>query len=397
MPDYDWSPYGEARLGGKDILITMGPIWICAVESVPQCLRGAIQIPIRTPVGSTVVPIPGLFPAVIQTPPEAQGAGTNLRINWPLNMLLGLDGERGVEQLWGRSLMHLLGHSLGLDSNAVVRNEPAVPGVDKNGDGVREPLAPDPYAKWDHLHYAPGEGTAPVHRETFPPVQALEVQDLDSDGVVERDDNCPGIANSGQRDLDGDGFGDPCDWDIDGDGLLNPVDPFAASVVSAQIPPDEGFDPFPFDTDDDGVANENDDDDDGDNVSDTTDSCPLVPNGEQSDTDGDGIGDVCDEDADEDTFPTILELLAGSDMLDAASQPEFLGLGGVCTDGKDNDLDGQSDGADQGCLDDDNDFLPNALDNCPTVANAPWIDRDGDGKGDACSNGIFLPFILSRQ
>jgi hypothetical protein len=76
----------------------------------------------------------------------------------------------------------------------------------------------------------------------------------------ECDDNCPGIWNERQRDMDHDFVGDACDPDADADGFCTP------GMEGDAMNPCQG-----------------------------TDNCPLVANAEQEDEDGDGVGDVCDK------------------------------------------------------------------------------------------------------
>ncbi len=72
------------------------------------------------------------------------------------------------------------------------------------------------------------------------------VNDTDRDGIADEKDNCSIVANSNQKDTDGDGKGDLCDDDIDNDGLTNEQERKL------------GTDPYKPDTDGDGVIDSKD-------------------------------------------------------------------------------------------------------------------------------------------
>ncbi len=85
--------------------------------------------------------------------------------------------------------------------------------------------------------------------------------DTDGDGIIDRYDNAPTIANAPRL-------------DINTDGGLNRLDQ--------------------LDNDHDGVGDPADTDDDNDGVPDSIDNCPFTYNPDQLDSDGDGRGDACD-------------------------------------------------------------------------------------------------------
>ncbi|MBN9286255.1 thrombospondin type 3 repeat-containing protein, partial [Flavobacterium sp.] len=81
--------------------------------------------------------------------------------------------------------------------------------------------------------------------------------DMDGDGILDQNDNCPTKPNRDQADTDHDGIGDVCDNCVN---ISNPLQ----------------------------------EDRDGDGVGDVCDNCPDKYNPGQQDADHDGVGDVCD-------------------------------------------------------------------------------------------------------
>ncbi|MGH2607462.1 MAG: thrombospondin type 3 repeat-containing protein [Tepidiformaceae bacterium] len=414
LKSYDYTPFGDASVGGRDILITLGPLWSCSSEIgkgdglgqfFGPCFRETI-----TSLNGVYIPDPGIFPARVPVP----GQGT---IGWshPVNRLLGEREHDGIRQLWSRSLAHLLGHSLGLSSHSEVRNDPAPAGRHQaDPDSPLTPLTPEQYGPahvWMDLIDAPSGGGFPM-AEPGPDYSLLantdtNLSDPDNDGVLEHDDNCPGVHNPNQKNTDfgpwllkllGGSelnvleFGDACDPDIDGDGKRNPLPGSGFGAVLAASTED---DLFPLDSNDDGEDNATDADDDGDGVADAVDNCALTPNPSQSDLNADDVGDACDIDPDGDGWPTSVEALLGSSPMDALAAPEYVGVGSVCTDGIDNDADSVADGADAGCIDTDMDGASDADDNCSNFANPGQADHDQNGIGDACELQVRVVYLDS--
>ena len=256
------------------------------------------------------------------------------------------------------------------------------------------------------------------------PAPAVANPDQDGDGYNNQQDICPLVADGpapGQNQIDSDGLvgntdlgpqpdsiGNACD-DSDNDGLENGTSAGVAGSGNCT----NGLD------------------DDGDTLPDMLDPQCLVwtDKGEitagrtQAQIYGTNPGTglyfhampwaaVCvgDTDTDLDGYCDLTETLLGSNPAVLGSKPESYvidaSISGVgpnvypaakvpqsCTDGVDNDLDGNTDAADTGCKpDQDGDGVLNANDNCDVVANVAQTDADVDGLGAACDPNDALAF-----
>jgi hypothetical protein len=184
--------------------------------------------------------------------------------------------------------------------------------------------------------------------------------DTDGDGIADDQDNCPTLANPGQKDSDGDGIGDRCD------------------------------------------------------------NCRKVANAGQEDADGDGVGDACDlcagTTADVPQADTSLRIAVNGDGCSVSQRCP-------CDGPPDVDVAWKNHGQYTACVarhtirffsrglvnnkernamrraaahstcgkrhpvkgfDDDGDGIPNNVDNCPAISNPRQLDADNDGIGNAC-------------
>ena len=253
----------------------------------------------------------------------------------------------------------------------------------------------------------------------------ISQDDLDNDGVLNVNDDCPNDAGTSTQDLtgcpddDGDGYSNSGDAfpsdasensDADGDGVGDNADAFPSDASEDSDSDGDGVgdnsDAFPSntfeqsDTDGDGVGDNSDSfpndasetqDSDGDGVGDNSDAFPMNAF-EIFDSDGDGVGDNTDDfpnDASEsvdtdgdgvgdnsDAYPND-----SSQSTDIDSDGDGVNdVNDLCSNTAEND-NVDTNGCSQIQLDGDGDGYNNTQDDF-ALDSTQWMDSDGDGYGD---------------
>lgn len=168
-----------------------------------------------------------------------------------VSMSLPAGGDRAVVTLYyqstSREYVEFLRDEINGTSNTLSRPTPLKPSGDPNAyvaqtDPFFEGLkawGDTLWALWYHNHGLDGSGASVPSIVPFEMTQGIWTDgDTDSDGIPNGQDNCTAVANVGQRDTDGDGFGNFCDGDLDqsgttdfldlglfASGFFNPADP----------------------------------------------------------------------------------------------------------------------------------------------------------------------------
>jgi hypothetical protein len=195
--------------------------------------------------------------------------------------------------------------------------------------------------------------------------------DDDEDNIDDSIDNCPSISNVNQEDYDLDQIGDVCDDDVDGDSISNTED-------LCEMGEKNWFSEPEGDVDRDGCRDlTEDDDDDGDGIVDGKDLCTnsentytgwISTNGSgnssnATDWDGDGCEDATTEDLDDDN----------DGIVDAIDQCPYGPSDWRSTDTTDEDANGCEDVT----QDTDEDNVIDKFDQCPNTANHSEVDDKG--------------------
>ena len=230
------------------------------------------------------VPDQDLIPPVEPGAPPWMGV-VGARAGMLFDSTAGADQPRAIEVLGAKEV------AFGVSNNGIIAPERAY-----GASG-------DPRRVTDHCETSnlqvPARGGFSFELD----VNGLPKADVDYDGVPDGHDNCLGLANPYQANVDGDVNGDACDENADGDFLDNLDD------LCPRTSDDNNSD-----NDDDGEGDICDADDDDDGVMDEVDNCPWVVNPNQDNLDAnvpgaepDLLGDLCDPDMDGDGVPNKID------------------------------------------------------------------------------------------